>query len=352
MDKNKTLGCIFGGAIGDALGYPIEFRKGIKDKEITKYKDDIGIISDDTQMTLFTVNGILWRETRLSAKGIAPDIADAVYYAYLDWLETQDRYKVNLNRVTWLKYQPELKVKRDPGMTCLSALTSGKRGTLKEPINDSKGCGGVMRVAPIGLCARSPELAGEYGAKCSAITHGHIYSVLASFVFAATINILANTEESILAAITTAMSLLPDFCEGNKLCSSNVIEDFASIINNAIALAEQEGADIDNIKKLGEGWVAEEALAIAIYSCVKYSDSFENAIICAVNHDGDSDSTGSIAGNIIGASLGYESLPQYYVDNLELKDIILEIATDFTFEPTRTTRQGTNWDNKYIYCKR
>ncbi len=352
MDKNKSLGCILGGAIGDALGYPIEFRKGIKNKEITKYKDDIGIISDDTQMTLFTANGILWRQTRLFSKGIAPDFADAVYLAYLDWLETQDKYKVNQNRVTWLKYVPELNVKREPGITCLSALASGKMGTLDAPINDSKGCGGLMRVAPTGICARSPELAGEYGARCSAITHGHIYSTLAAFVFAATINILTNSQESIKSAITSSISLLQDFCKQCKLCSKQVLTDFVVIINNAISLSEQEDADINAIKKLGEGWVAEEALAIAIYSCLKYSNSFVDAIVCAVNHDGDSDSTGAIAGNIIGAKLGYSAIPQYYIENLELKDIIFEVGVDLSRLAAGDNIDNAIWDNKYIYCKR
>ena len=344
VDKNKLLGCIFGGAIGDALGYPIEFHRGIKSKTITRYPDDKGIISDDTQMTLFTANGLLWRETRLINKGIAPDIVDALYLAYLDWLETQDKYKVNQNRVTWLKYIPELKVQRAPGQTCLAALASGQKGTISKPINDSKGCGGLMRLAPVGLCARSPELAGEYGARCSAITHGHIYSTLASFVFGAIINILTNTQDSIKGAITSSISLLQDFCKQYKLCSKKVLADFVTIINSAISLSEQEGSDINAIKKLGEGWVAEEALAIAIYSCLKHSDSFEEAIVCAVNHDGDSDSTGAVAGNILGAYVGYEAIPEKWKTGLQMHETILEIAEDLcTSEAERTDA----WQKKY-----
>ena len=157
--KNKKVGCLIGGAVGDALGYQIEFNRGIQTKQVTKYKNDKGIISDDTQMTLFTANGILFRETRFAMRGIAPSIEGCVFDAYLDWLETQDKLKINFQPVSWLKQVPELHVQRAPGLTCLNALTSNIMGTLEEPINDSKGCGGIMRVAPVGLYARNPKIA-------------------------------------------------------------------------------------------------------------------------------------------------------------------------------------------------
>ena len=178
MGDNKIKGCLIGGAIGDALGYQIEFQRGIRDKEVTKYKNDEGIITDDTQMTLFTAVGLLWRETRLALKGITVPCEDAIYYAYLDWLETQENYRVNDRTVSWIKEIPELRIQRAPGFSCMSALSSSNMGTLKDPINDSKGCGGVMRIAPIGLYASNPLAAGEVAAKASAITHEHIYSHL------------------------------------------------------------------------------------------------------------------------------------------------------------------------------
>ncbi len=87
MRNNKIRGSLIGGAIGDALGYQIEFKKNIKEKEITNFNDGLGIISDDTQMTLFTANALLFRETRGAMRGIALLPVDAVYEAYLDWLD-------------------------------------------------------------------------------------------------------------------------------------------------------------------------------------------------------------------------------------------------------------------------
>ena len=139
--KDKMIGCLIGGAIGDALGYQIEFERGIKDREVTKYSNDFGIISDDTQMTLFTANGLIWRETRGSLKGIAPSPTDAIYGTYLDWLDTQYHTNYHDKEMSWIKNIKELNVPRAPGTTCLNALASGRKGTIDEPINNSKGCG-------------------------------------------------------------------------------------------------------------------------------------------------------------------------------------------------------------------
>lgn len=85
---------------------------------------------------------------------------------------------------------------------------------------------------------------------------------------------------------------------------------------------------VEAIELIGGGWVGDEALAIALYCAAKYFDDFEKAMIAAVNHSGDSDSTGAITGNILGAVLGYEALPDFYKKDLELHDVILAVADD------------------------
>ena len=62
-------------------------------------------------------------------------------------------------------------------MTCMSALSQEKLGSIEEPINNSKGCGGVMRVAPIGLYFdvlwEEQAKVDRLGAEAAALTHGH-----------------------------------------------------------------------------------------------------------------------------------------------------------------------------------
>ena len=122
-------------------------------------------------------------------------------------------------------------------------------------------------------------------------------------------------------------------------------------MEQAVDLSQQDGNDRDAIRMLGEGWVAEETLAIAVYCALKHKDSFEDAIVASVNHDGDSDSTGAVTGNILGTALGYDSIPDYYLQNLELRDIIEELAEDL-YKDCRMSEYRNNddpvWESKYI----
>lgn len=348
MRKDKIRGSLIGGAIGDALGYQIEFSTNIKDKQIKEYLDGTGIISDDTQMTLFTANALLWRETRWQLKGTSPTPSIAIYLGYLDWLQTQTKRESEL-KICWIKDIPALNASRAPGNTCLSSLMSGKIGTIDNPINNSKGCGSVMRVAPIGLYVKDAGTSGLVAAEASALTHGHPLGIIPSYVCAAMINILLNSSKTIQEALSDAMKLYHD--KFNRY-SEEYNHAFDTLINKALELSQKEMCDIDAIKELGEGWVADEAFAIAIYACLKYNDNFKDAIVCAINHDGDSDSTGAIAGNIIGTYLGISKIPSYYIDNLELKDVILELADDLSISvPVSEYKEDNDeeWLSKYLY---
>ena len=114
--------------------------------------------------------------------------------------------------------------------------------------------------------------------------------------------------------------------------------EFLQLMGKAVALSEEDLDDLDAIHALGEGWVGDEALAIAVYCALKYPENIERALVAAVNHKGDSDSTGAIAGNSVGAHVGFSRIPEKFVEYLELKDLILEVADDMSIEyPTSDT---------------
>lgn len=335
---DKFRGCLIGGAIGDALGYAVEFTQDSDifrkygENGITEYDLYKGIaqISDDTQMTLFTATGLLLGTTRGMLRGIMGNYEDYIRHSYKDWYRTQtEHYPLPKEyHYSWLVNVPELFSRRAPGNTCMSALASGENGSVKHPINRSKGCGGVMRVAPIGLYfsnKRIPiEKSDEIGAEAAAITHGHELGWLPAAALVHIVRYLVeNEDDSILAAVQDARSTLTIvFPDTEKM------DVFQSLLQKAIDLSKTELDDLDAIRQLGQGWVGEEALAIAIYCVLKHPDSFEDAVVAAVNHSGDSDSTGAIAGNIIGTALGLHAIPEKYLEKLELRDIILEIADD------------------------
>ena len=357
---DRYRGCLIGGAAGDALGYPVEFmdinsiiakygKQGITSYEL---KNGIAEISDDTQMTLFTATGLLLWITRRNLRGFAADPWYYVQYSYKDWYRTQtEDYPLKGSPYSWLDDIPELFSRRAPGNTCLSALSSDKIGTIEEPINNSKGCGGVMRVAPVGLYLgreHQIEETDHAGAGIAALTHGHslgyIPAVALTHIIARITHYRYTIEE---AAIDMCFAMKKQFHEDSNIAC------FLSQIQKAMKLARDESTtDIEAISMLGEGWVAEEALAIALFCAIRYSNDFKKAIVAAVNHSGDSDSTGSITGNIVGAYIGLQGIPDEYTENLELKDIIIEVADDL-YHDCKISEYGTEsdpeWEQKYCW---
>lgn len=114
-------------------------------------------------------------------------------------------------------------------------------------------------------------------------------------------------------------------------------------------------ADLDAIHKLDQGWICDEALAIAIYYALKYSNDFDKALIAAVNHSGYSDSTGAITGNILDAYLGLSKISKKYIENLELVDVLTELEDNLYYDcPLDEYKQATDskdieWEEKYVY---
>ena len=347
VNLDPIRGCLFGGAVGDALGYAVEFMEDCAIFEcygaegITEYALDRitgkALISDDTQMTLFTANGLLVGDTRGCMKGIQGWPRGYVAMAYQDWLYTQtgtfeDRILHGNNRNSWLCDVPELYVRRAPGNTCLLALaeaahTGYVEDYIEHPKNNSKGCGGVMRIAPLALNYQMEiDMLDMEAAQIAAITHGHSLGYMPAAVLCHIINrsVFPGEKKMTLREIVVeAKETAEKIFEGDKH-----LKELTDIIDRAIVFSENDFDDLENIKALGQGWVAEETLAIAIYCSLRYSDNFSSGIIAAVNHSGDSDSTGSVTGNILGALIGYEAMEDKWKKDLECADIILEIADD------------------------
>lgn len=355
---NKFRGCLIGGAAGDALGYAVEFMSSedifIKygEKGITAFQlqDGKALISDDTQMTLFTANGLLYASTMQQTGGPFESYPASIALAYRDWLRTQQASQ-SKGSVSWLNNIPKMNSRRAPGNTCLTALGSGVCGKIAAPVNDSKGCGGIMRVAPIGLYLQSLGFSlydsDLIAAEAAAVTHGHPLGYMPAAALAQIIGYAVNMPGSpLLYSVMSAKHAL------GKIFPNDVhLSTMAGLIDKAIELSLMDLDDLDAIRQLGEGWTGEECLAIAIYCSLKYSDNFEEALIASVNHDGNSDSTGAVTGNILGAYLGMDAIPGKFIENLELKDVILEIADDLYNDCPISyddVMENKVWVSKYI----
>jgi ADP-ribosylglycohydrolase len=323
---SRVLGCLLGGAVGDALGAPVEFdslaeiRSRFGAGGVTDYVEAYGrrgAITDDTQMTLFTAEGLIRAFNRYSSRGIA-SVPAAIDRAYRRWGVTQGLPWVreehfNQDPDGWLIGVPELHSRRAPGNTCLGALATHRHGTPQEPINGSKGCGGVMRVAPIAFTGAG---AFELGCQAAALTHGHPSGYLSAGFLSLMLQELFGGR-GLPDAIQSAIGELkrwPDHQEVERA------------VRRAIDRAGA-GVRAEDLEELGKGWVAEEALAIGLAAVLSGRD-FRESVLLAVNHSGDSDSTGSIAGQIRGVMDGVEAIPESWLARLELRREIETIAED------------------------
>jgi ADP-ribosylglycohydrolase len=269
-------------------------------------------------MTVFTVEALL-----RTANGGSLDLKTAINdlrHAYRDWYYTQ-RPRPEYQPVGVLATDYRMQKCQAPGRTCLCAISEGCNGTVRHHINDSKGCGGVMRVAPIGLISSlSPRDAFRLGASAAALTHGHPTGFYCSGVMAAIVRLLIDGT-GLKEAAQQAIDIMDGLPQSDETYNA---------VTKALKLAADDTpASPKQIARLGQGWVGEEALSIALYACLK-AETYEDAVILATNHSGDSDSTASVAGQLYGAWQGNTAVPVLWAKDLDILDILLDFGEKMT----------------------
>jgi ADP-ribosylglycohydrolase len=319
--SERTYACLLGGAIGDALGAGVEFDR--LESILRTYGGPVtgyvpaygrrGAVTDDTQMTLFAVEGLV---TGLAGGGSPDDLRSAVRDSYLRWLAGQRTGVVPAGG--WLPADPLLGAGRAPGNTCMSGLSAGC-GTTDRPVNaGSKGCGTVMRAAPYAFLRRlEPDARCSLAIDDAALTHGHPTAWAAS---AALVSIISAVVEGLSMGDAVASTVAAPARLGPS--PGELVE----VLQLALSLPAAPTVP----RELGEGWVGDEALGIAVWSALTAPDP-RAAIVLAVNHDGDSDSTGSICGQLLGAAVGdfLHRLPAEWITGNEATDLVALVAERF-----------------------
>lgn len=332
--RSRIRGCLLGGAIGDALGAPVEFMSLTEIKscfgpqgiaEFAPAYGRIGAITDDTQMTLFTAEGLLRAYVRDTLREPC-SVPSVICHAYLRWLLTQGvaptAEALQIGKDGWLWKEKALHSRRAPGNTCLSSLMGMTRFTAERAKNNSKGAGAIMRVAPVACVARSgDETAAEkvfkLGKEVSWITHGHPSGYLSAAAFAVIVHALLWNQPMTIGIQRARTFLSREEDSGETLAAINV----------ALACVEKRMAPESAIQRIGEAWVGEEALGVAIY-CSLVADDFASGVRMSVNHDGDSDTTGLLVGQLLGAIHGEEAIPGHWLGDLEAQEAIRQVSDD------------------------
>ena len=298
-------GCILGGAIGDALGAPVEFLKlseicrkygpkGITLDSFIKSKSPLEF-TDDTQMSFFTADGLIKSSIKNKSK-YKIDFMD-VFESYRNWLNTQ--MEVSITDKGWIGKIKELYQVKSPGNTCVNSILNNQPGTIKQKINDSKGNGGVMRSAPIGLLYYSkPSVAFKTAVACTALTHSNPDAYLSAGAFSAIISHIIQGK-SLEEAVQKAIRLLRKFDNSEEIIKK---------LEQSVKLANSNTDSYSAIEALGRGYIGSEALSLSIYSALKNKMIFSKSVEMSSNINGDSDTVAAITGNIVGAYNGISGI--------------------------------------------
>ncbi|MFI8972685.1 ADP-ribosylglycohydrolase family protein [Nocardia asteroides] len=348
---NAVHGCLLGGAIGDALGAPVETRtlqqiraahghRGIGDNAT-----DLRI-SEETQLTAFTVEALIRGSVRARAKGIGGATLGLLQQGMLVWLRGQvaelpdQPYKLH----STLTHHPELIEQRGIANSVYTALRRaserGVLGTRDQPINNSKGSGAVMRAAPCGFgyaADRSGAALGaifELGCDAAALTHGHPSGWLPAGTLAALVYQLSRGVDT-TTALDRARAELATYPDH---------EETSAAVDAAITLVARttrpgNAPTPEDLETLGQGWIGPEALSIAVFAMLAAEGVggpphliVRTGLLLAVNHSGDSDATGAIAGSLLGARYGRPALPRRWSDTIDARRVLDRLATDYCTE--------------------
>nr|WP_112262774.1 ADP-ribosylglycohydrolase family protein [Lentzea terrae] len=325
-DRNSVVdrgaGCLLGGALGDALGAPVQYL-GLADIQREHGPEGVlappkpALFTDDTQLTLFTADGYLRAWVRGKRTG-EWEPSEMVWHSYRRWLVTQQQPAPERGAVGLLADE-RLYESRSPGLTCLRALAADTMSTPTDPHNESSGCNGVTRTAPAGF-APSAAIAYDLGCRFAALTHGGTGGWVSGGALALLVHLLAVKGRPLREAIDQVI--------GRVLRDDTYT---ATVLTRAVVLAEEhDGSSSVRVDRLGSGWTGPEALAIAVYTVLTHPKpvQFVDAMRAAANHSGGSDATAALTGNILGALHGTEALPRDWLSGLELVDVLDAMGRD------------------------
>ena len=299
---------IIGAAIGDAMGLPVQFndREYFKAHPVTKMLGHMcfnmpeGSWSDDTSMTLATVDAII-KDKEINTKTIADN--------FVKWLKENE-------------FTPTGKA-YDVGGTCMKAVLKYARGVDKAEEcgltgEMDNGNGSLMRIIPVAYYCNAKNLPEEeiyeVVKKVSSITHGHEIAVMGCFMYVMfAINLLkGDTLDEVYQKIKVI--------EYGKHFSDYAISKYDRIINHNIG-----DYDVDSINS--SGYVL-DTLEAALWSLFN-TESYDAAIIKAINLGLDTDTVGACTGGLAGIYYGLDSINEDWKKTLIKYDYIEEMCEKF-----------------------
>ncbi|MEW5787113.1 MAG: ADP-ribosylglycohydrolase family protein [Pseudomonadota bacterium] len=318
---SRRLACLLGGALGDAFGYPVAFDRleairerhgdlGLREPE---YRHGRLVVSDETQLTLFTLEGLT--RAMQTPRQSEHDILAQIRLSYLDWLECQGLGNGAANHPSRLFKHAVLHTQRTPGKLCIQALREGGGGSPERPINDSRDSSGVMRTGPVALMPEmTMERAFRVAARSAALTHGHPGCYLPAGILAGTLHGLLDNKPLQTALLQAADQARTLSGHEETLAQLRAAVD-TTLLPHTDRLPEALGAGRDS----------GAALCIGYYAASRAGD-FREALALAANQDGDSDAAASVAGQLFATREGLEAVPHAWVRRLDVLEALCDLV--------------------------
>jgi len=312
--ENVVKAGIFGVCIGDALGVPVEFRTRdeLKRSPVTKmralgtHRQPVGTWSDDSSLALSLA------ESLCNGYNLE-DMATK----FLQWY----------NEEIWTPHGRVF----DIGIATSQAIRRISKGTSPTLCGGTSefdnGNGSLMRILPLLFYIKDFPIEQRFDKvkDVSSITHGHIRSVLACFIYLEfALEILKGKDK--WEAYKTMQNAVREFLNHNSICSQEEMDKFHRILE--LKVGEYDLALLHALQEeeiSSSGYVL-SSLEASLW-CFLNTESYSEAVLKAVNLGEDTDTTGAITGGIAGIYYGFENIPEEWVDVLVRKDDIEKLCS-------------------------
>ena len=363
-------GCLTGLAIGDAMGYTVDTKTWAQIREdygpyglmgfdlCNGYAD----VTSHTQLAAFSCNGLLIGQTRGLTRGTMAPLVRYVELAQQEWAIGQRRYDQPARNLCWVFRISELRRRHctDTRMveTLNRALERSRtsrdyRGSMEAPRNSYDDPASISSAVAVGLFAQASRIEQEeldrLGAESVALTYGSPLTFLPGAVIAHLVSsCLKDQDTPLKELIEEALTALRDQFSREY----RQVKEIVSLVHQAISLAESRNLKpVEAMEKLKCGNGA-QVLAGAVYAALLCEEDFDRAMIVAVNHSGKSAAVGALTGAILGARMGFQELPEFYVESLELAPVLRELADDMLQGCPMVKGNKLfdgDWDRRYLH---
>lgn len=354
-------GCLLGLAVGDALGYTVDQRSLAEIREdygpnglmgydlVNGYAD----VTSYTQLAAFTCNGLLLGLTQGQLRGRMSPFISYIRLGQREWAASQTPWGRPEKTFCWLIRKKEICRRHCMNTWMTEQLLRNKMGTPEEKINRFSTPGAITSAVGVGLFF-DPETMDQaeidrLGAEAVALTHGSPLAFLPGAVIAHLISRLLHSEKQPLRELVE--EAMESFHNQFYMQFGQADEVWA-LVKQAISLAESPDVEPAEAMERLRCESGAQVLAGAVYAALVGQKDFDTAMIIAVNHSGRSAAVGAIAGAMLGAWLGEEALPEFYLECLEPADILRSLAFDL-YQGCPMEKDDifydTEWDRKYLH---